>query len=402
MYVAFLLKKYPKSSETFIANQARALVERGHLVDIYAQKRTSDQLPDTAPATNDIIYLEPISTSDKAASVLGTQIPALLRHPEYPLRVLRYGTGAVPQTNLWRRRSGPIRHCIEEYDAIHAHYGPVGNAFQFLASETEAPFVTSFYGYDASELLEKNPWRYETLFDSADVIGSLSSEMDEELVRHGCPSEKVTRFPLPVDTKAFQFSPPDGDCDKPLQLLTACRLVEKKGIKYVLEAVESLKTDYEIEYRIAGDGPLRDHLERQTSERGLGDVVEFLGWKDSDEIARLMANSDIFVQTSTTSTEGDKEGTPTVLLEAQARGLPVVSTWHAGIPEIVDDSSSGVLVPERDSEAIRSALEELISEPAKWEKFGRNGRKLVENRHSLDAVADILEKMYTGIHGGKL
>lgn len=401
MYVAFLLKKYPKSSETFIANQVRALVKRGHSVDIYAQEKTSDQPPDIEPA-EDIVYLESISTIDKLASVFGTQIPALLRHPGYPLRIMRHGTEAVPQVDLWRRRSGPIRHRINKYDVIHAHYGPVGNAFQFLASETEAPFVTSFYGYDASELLKKNPWRYETLFDSADIIGSLSSEMDEELVRHGCPSEKVTRFPLPVDTNAFEFSPPTTDHNKPFQLLSACRLVEKKGIEYVLEALESLKTNYEIEYRIAGDGPLREDLERQTNERGLEDVVEFLGWKNSDEITRLMADSDIFIQTSVTSTEGDKEGTPTVLLEAQARGLPVVSTRHAGIPEIVDDGSSGVLVSERDSEEIESVLEELLSEPAKWEKFGRNGRELMESRHSFDSVADTLEKMYTGIQGEKL
>jgi len=400
MHVAFLLKKYPKSSETFIANQVRALVERGHSVDIYAQERTADQPPDTEPA-EDVVYLEPISSVDKAASILGTQIPALLRHPEYPLRVLRHSTGAVPQTDLWRRRSGPIQRRIDEYDAIHAHYGPVGNAFQFLASGTEATFVTSFYGYDASELLEKNPWRYETLFDSGDIIGSLSSEMDEALVRHGCPPDKVTRFPLPVNTSAFEFSPPDGDRDGPIRLLSACRLVEKKGVTYVLEALESLAAEYEITYRIAGDGPLRSDLERQTNERGLGDIVEFLGWKESDEVARLMADSDIFVQTSTTSSEGDKEGTPTVLLEAQARGLPVVSTQHAGIPEIVDDGSSGLLVPERDSEATRAALEELFSEPAKWADFGRNGRNLVESRHSLDAVADILEEMYSDVHGAK-
>lgn len=395
MKIAFILKKYPKSSETFIANQARALIERGHGVDIYAQERTSDESTNISPTVDDITFFESISSRDKAASILSTQIPALLRHPEYPLRVLKYGMGAIPQTDLWRERSEPILRRIEDYDAIHTHYGPVGNAFQFLASRTEAPFVTSFYGYDASELLEKNPWRYVKLFDSATAIGSLSSEMDEELVQHGCSPEKLTRFPLPVDTTAFQFSPPSSDFNPPLQLLSACRLVEKKGIKYVLSALKNLSNDCEIKYRIAGDGPLRDKLEKQANKCGVEDVVEFLGWKTSDEVADLMESSDIFVQTSVTSTEGDKEGTPTVLLEAQARGLPVVSTRHAGIPEIVDDRSSGILVPERDSEAIKNALNELISQPSRWKEFGRNGRKLVEARHSLDAVADVLEKLYS-------
>lgn len=395
MHVAFLVKKYPKSSETFIANQARALIERGHEVDIYAQERTSDQISGGVPASSDATYLESISLRDKVASVFEEQIPALIQHPEYPLRVLKHGTGAVPQVNLWRRRSEPISKRLKEYDAVHAHYGPVGNAFQFLASETEVPFVTSFYGYDASELLEKNPWRYESLFNSADVVGSLSSDMDQELIHHGCPPEKLARFPLPVDMEAFEFSPPSRSSERPAQLLSACRLVEKKGLEYVVDALKSLDDDYEIEYRIAGDGPLRADLERQVMEAGLGDVVDFLGWKTSSEVAELMADSDIFVQPSTTSTDGDKEGTPTVLLEAQARGIPVISTWHAGIPEIVDDGSSGILVPERDSDAIESALRELLSEPEKWEQFGENGRKLVEDRHSLEAVADTLEEIYT-------
>lgn len=395
MYIAFLLKKYPKSSETFIANQARALVERGHDVDVYAQERTSDEIVDTDPGVNEVTYFKSILMIDKLEAVLRTQIPSLVRHPDLLKRVLKHGTGAVSQTNLWKRRSDPLLRRINDYDAIHAHYGPIGNAFQFLSSRTEAPFITSFYGYDASELLRKNPWRYERLFDSATVIGSLSSEMDEELARHGCPSEKLARFPLPVDTEAFQFSPPSYESRSSVQLLSACRLVEKKGIEYVLPALESLSREFEVTYRIAGDGPLRDDLEEQVIERGLRDVVEFLGWKSSDEVANLMEDSDLFIQTSVTASDGDKEGTPTVLLEAQARGLPVVSTYHAGIPEIVDNGFSGLLVPERDSDAIEKALQQLVADPTKWEEFGRNGRELVESRHSLEAVADALEELYS-------
>jgi colanic acid/amylovoran biosynthesis glycosyltransferase len=162
----------------------------------------------------------------------------------------------------------------------------------------------------------------------------------------------------------------------------------------VLRALESLDDEHEIRYRIAGDGPLRSDLESQVRESGLSDMVEFLGWKNSEGVAQLMAESDIFVQTSTTSSTGDKEGTPTVLLEAQARGLPVISTWHAGIPEIIDNCSSGLLVPERDSKAIKAALDHLLSEPSKRKELGQNGYELVKNQHSFSAVADVLEHMY--------
>jgi len=394
MHVAFLLKKYPKSSETFITNQVRALNKAGHDVDVYAQHTTLNSEETLPDAANNIVYFDSITATDKLISILQTQIPTGLSHPDYPLRVARYGTNSVPQVDLWKRRADPLLRRLDEYDAIHAHYGPVGNAFQFLASMTESPFVTSFYGYDASELLDKNPWRYENLFASADVIASLSSDMDKSLKSHGCPADKIVRFPLPVDTGSFQYTPPSGNSVEPIDVLSACRLVEKKGIKYVLRALENLTDEYNIRYRIAGDGPLRDELEQQVHDLNLRDVVTFEGWKDSDEVAKLMAESDIFVQTSVTSTEGDKEGTPTVLLEAQARGMPVVSTYHAGIPEIVDDGKSGLLVPERDSAAIESALRQLASNPSEWQEYGRRGRELVESRHSLEAVADRLEAIY--------
>lgn len=395
MHVAFLLKKYPKSSETFITNQVRALNESGHTVDIYAQHNTLDSgesLPDYA---NDVIYLDSITIKDKLVSVLRTQVPATLSHPAYPFRIVRHGTNSVTQKDLWSGRSAPLLHRLDEYDAVHAHYGPVGNAFQFIASETEAPFITSFYGYDASELLEKNPWRYESLFKSADMIASLSLDMDERLAAHGCSSEKLVRFPLPIDTDSFQYTPSSGKSAETIDLLSVCRLVEKKGITYVLDALENIKEDYPIKYRIAGDGPLREELERQVFELNLENIVTFEGWKSSDEVAKFMSESDIFIQTSVISSEGDKEGTPTVLLEAQARGMPVVSTYHAGIPEIVDDGNSGILVPERDSSAIESVLRKLVSDPSKWSEYGRNGRELVKKRHSLKAVASRLEEIYT-------
>jgi colanic acid/amylovoran biosynthesis glycosyltransferase len=393
-HVAFLLKTYPKSSETFISNQITALRDRGHTVDVYARQRPPES--ETAPQADpsDVVYLGPLELSDFASSILRTQIPALVSHPAYPLLVMRHGTNAVTQRDLWLRRARPLRDRLDDYDAIHAHYGPVGNGVRALASKTDAPFVTSFYGYDASELLEKNPWRNESLFQAVDTVASLSSEMDDRLVDHGCPRERVVRVPLPVDTSSFRYSPTVADEVETVELLSACRLVEKKGLRYVLDALDELRTEFPIRYRIAGDGPLRDDLERQVSNLGLEDIVSFEGWMCSEEVAGLMAASHVFVQPSVTSAEGDREGTPTVLIEAQARGMPVVSTYHAGIPEIVADGESGLLVPERDSEALASALRELLADPPAWETYGQRGRALIEDRHSLSAVGERLEAVY--------
>ena len=395
MHVAFLLKKYPKPSETFITNQIRGLNDLGHTIDVYVQRNmltAGETVPGNA---RDVMYFDPINIKDKLVSVFRTQVPATFCHPFYMFKLIKHGTNAVTQNDLWKWRSAPLLQRLDEYDAIHAHYGPVGNAFQFINKKTQAPFITSFYGYDVSKLLKKNPWRYENLFECVDVVLSLSRYMDEQLIAHGCPFEKLVRFPLPVDTDSFQYEPLPGESVETIDLLSVCRLVEKKGITYVLDALETLRDDYTIQYRIAGDGPLREKLERQVFDAKLEDQVFFEGWKSSDEVAQLMSESDIFIQTSVTSSEGDKEGTPTVLLEAQARGMPVISTYHAGIPEIVDDGMSGILVPERDSVAIAYAIKKLVSDPSKWSKYGRNGREFIEKRHSLKAVASRLEHIYT-------
>jgi colanic acid/amylovoran biosynthesis glycosyltransferase len=393
-HVAFLLKTYPKSSETFISNQITALRNRGHTVDVYARERPSEPGTTTRANPSDVAYLGPLGLPDFALSVFRTQIPALASHPTYPLLVMRYGTNAVTQRDLWLRRARLLGDRLDEYDVIHAHYGPVGNGVRTLASAADTPFITSFYGYDASELLEKNPWRYESLFRAVDTVTSLSSDMDDRLVAHGCPRRRIVRVPLPVDTSSFQYAPTVVDEVETVELLSACRLVEKKGLRYVIDALDELRTEFSIRYRIVGDGPLRDELERQVSNLGLEDIVTFEGWMCSEAVAELMATSHVFVQPSVTSADGDREGTPTVLIEAQARGMPVVSTYHAGIPEIVDDGASGLLVPERDSEALASVLHKLFADPSTWEAYGRRGRALVEDRHSLSAVGERLEAVY--------
>ncbi|WP_396612632.1 glycosyltransferase [Haloferax sp. S1W] len=391
--IAFLVKKFPKSSETFIKNQVSGLVEKGHNVDVYSQYRPGESVDEDSPDV-DVTYLESIGFVDEAISLFTVQFGEVLSHPSLLSLFAEHDTGSANQKNLWKRRAEPLLKNISQYDAIHAHYGPVGNGFQFLQQYTDATFVTSFYGYDASELLQKNPWRYYDLFEAADVITSLSTDMDETLQEHGCAASKIERLPLPVDISSFDFSQSNYTQGEPIQLLSVCRLVEKKGLRYALDAVSRLHEEFDIQYEIAGDGPLRDELEKQMKQLGIEDVVEFSGWKTSEEVAELMAGADIFIQPSVVSSAGDKEGTPTVLLEAQARGLPVVSTYHAGIPEIVEDGSSGYLVPERNVDELTRVLESLLSDPSTWPQFGRNGRQFVEDTHSLRAVATTLERIY--------
>jgi colanic acid/amylovoran biosynthesis glycosyltransferase len=182
--------------------------------------------------------------------------------------------------------------------------------------------------------------------------------------------------------------------NEPIRILTVARHVEKKGLEYAIKAVAQLDIDRPIRYHIAGDGPRREQLENLISELDATDRIEILGWQTQQEVAQLMADAHVFVLPSVTAANGDKEGTPTALLEAQATGLPVVSTTHAGIPEIVSDGDSGVLVPERDVSALADALENVTSHPERWAEMGQLGREYVESNHSIEAVTGELVSLY--------
>jgi colanic acid/amylovoran biosynthesis glycosyltransferase len=153
----------------------------------------------------------------------------------------------------------------------------------------------------------------------------------------------------------------------------------------------------DIQYTIIGDGERRELIETTIAEHGLEDIVELRGWQPQSVVADEMADAHLFILPSVTAENGDKEGTPTVLLEAQSMGLPVVSTYHAGIPEIVEDGETGLLVPERDSEALADALETLISNPERWPEMGKRGREHIERNHSIEAVTDDLLKLYRSL-----
>jgi colanic acid/amylovoran biosynthesis glycosyltransferase len=289
---------------------------------------------------------------------------------------------------------------FEDIDIIHGHFGTTSKSFDFLmnnnttAVDAVIPSVVSFYGYDISKILRGNPDAYNSLFNQCDAVTTLSDNMSEKVIKAGCPTEKVFKQQLAVDTNRFQFQHRQRPSGEQIQLLTIARFTEKKGLKYAIDAIAQVIETHNISYRIAGDGPLREDIETQIERHGIGDSVELLGWINQRQVKREMSNAHIFVLPSVTAKDGDKEGTPTVLLEAQATGMPVISTHHAGIPEIVVDDESGLLVPERDVDALVDALREVIGSPERWSDMGKQGRKLVESNHSIPVMIDRLDRVY--------
>ena len=183
-----------------------------------------------------------------------------------------------------------------------------------------------------------------------------------------------------------------------IKILTVARLTEKKGLEYSLKAIRHLlNKGFIIEYTIVGDGPLEKQLRDMAIELQLQHQVHFLGKADQNEIVTLYKQSHLFLLPSVTAFDGDQEGIPVVLMEAQACGLPVISTWHTGIPELVVDGVSGFLVPEKDVDALTEKLAYLIEHPELWPEMGRRGREIVQEHFDSDKLNHRLVEIYQSL-----
>lgn len=178
-------------------------------------------------------------------------------------------------------------------------------------------------------------------------------------------------------------------------LLYCGRLVTKKGVLDALHAFAWVADQWpHLIFRIVGDGELKQHLVQEIDVLELGDRVEVLGALSHDRVIQEMQQAHLFILPSKTAENGDMEGTPTVLLEAQASGLPVLSTHHADIPEVVVDGESGFLVSEGDVEALADKLNVLLSQSDMWGKLGRRGRSHVERYYNIRQEVKRLETVY--------
>jgi glycosyltransferase involved in cell wall biosynthesis len=320
-----------------------------------------------------------------------------------------------PDAGLWGRvrelvyittgRAAALDRAIarEEVDLLHAHFGVEGLYALSFALRHQLPLITTFWGFDATMsrtklLLSGKPaWmRYALFAERLRRRGTLFIAVSEfirsRLLESGFPPDRTIVHYNGVDVRAF--APPDHETDG-RTILSVGRLVEKKGMEYLIEAFARIAGEApEVRLEIAGDGPLRRPLERLTSERGLSARVTFHGSLPHREVAALMQKSSIICQPSVTAANGDSEGLPTVVLEAAATGKPLIGTRHSGIPEIIADGTTGFLVPERDVAALADRILLLIKSTDLRRRMGKAGRERIEREFDLRKQAKRLEEIY--------
>ena len=386
MKIAVVVERFPSLSETFVLSQIAWLLDAGHDVRIFASRRSSDSL-----VHSDVQRLQLIQRTRYARSFSGG----------YHRRQLQLGTFLLGQVALGRVPAGALIRGYERsgtrslpvwtyprgdasFDAILAHFGPNGvHALEMRrAGVVRGPLLTVFHGYDMNPLHSRAPRGYGRLFQEGDRFLPVSHYFRRRLLSWGAPADRTTVHHMGVDAERFRYTPRalEGGV---LRLISIARLVPKKGLEWSIRAAARLGP--QVSYTIVGDGPERSRL--QSLIRDLGTPqVQLVGWKSQDDVAELLRAAHVLVAPSVTTDDGEEEGIPVALMEAMASGLPVISTRHSGIPELVQDEVSGFLVEEKQVDPLAERMRRLLAQPARLEAMGRAGRDIVLrdfNNHTL-------------------
>jgi colanic acid/amylovoran/stewartan biosynthesis glycosyltransferase WcaL/AmsK/CpsK len=326
---------------------------------------------------------------------VGTE--ALPVHRRAALRLLARMRGAAGAYEYRLLRGLREHGCV----LLHAHFAPTACRHLDIRRKAGLPLVTTFYGFDLGLTRDEGSgWReaYARLFAEGDAFVCEGPRMAEHLVSLGCPAHKVRVVKIGLDLSRFPFRPRQRT--QPLILLQTGRFVEKKGIDVSIRAFAAARHRLgPSELWLIGDGPERARLEALAAGLDVGDRVRFLGLLSHEEYRRAIERAHIGLQPSRTASDGDTEGgAPTVLLEMQAAGLPVVGTRHADLPTVVAEPDA--LVEEGDFEGLADALvraAELTEDD--WRARCERARALMEAEHDAARTAASMEALYSDLVG---
>ena len=389
--VAFVLKGYPRLSETFIAQEILALERRGLDILIVSLRHPTDkaihpvhrQIAAERLYLPEYLYQEPLRVWRgwrKARRLPGYQ--AALRawlgdlwRDKTPNRIRRFGQALVLAAEL----PGDI-------DRLHAHfihtpasvtrYAAVLRGLEWSVS-AHAKDIWTTPDWEKREKLAEASWAVTcTETGHRHLAGVAPDQRRVALCYHGLD---LTNFPRPVPRRA--------GADGAVTILSVGRAVAKKGYDDLLAALALLPQSLEWRLVHIGGGALVSRLKAQAERLGLAGCVEWRGARPQLDVLAAYREADIFVLASKIAPDGDRDGLPNVLMEAQSQGLACVATSLAGIPELIEDEATGLLVPPADPVALAAALSRLIGDPALRARLGAAGEQRV--RAEFDAKTTI-------------
>jgi glycosyltransferase involved in cell wall biosynthesis len=414
--IAYVLKMYPRFSETFILNEILELERRGVDVRIYSLRKPDDGRfhAGLARVKAPVVYL-PEYLPAEAGRVLAAQRGLWRADARRYLRVLRYALSRG-NTHALKRflqagvlvehlRARPVAH-------LHAHFASSATRVAMFAHLlTGVPYSFTAHAKDIfldtvdpdllRDKLRGARFAVTVSEFNRDYLGRLAAEPGETSLRGLLPGERlalspgrVRRLYNGIDVDQFDPGPAaTPQAGREPLVLSVGRLVEKKGFDDLVQACALLR-DQGVDFRceIAGKGPQEAELGALIERLGLGERVRLTGPLPQEAVVEAYRRAALFVLPCVVGRDGNRDGLPTVLLEAMAMRLPVVSTDVTGVPEIVTHGAEGLLVPQHDPAALAGALATLLADPALRERFGAAGRAKVLREFNLRQNAGVLRE----------
>jgi colanic acid/amylovoran biosynthesis glycosyltransferase len=302
----------------------------------------------------------------------------------------------------WQISPREVRALISSLDRanarlLHIFFGYIAVHLLPLIREWRWSSIVSFHGADVLVDMQKPAYRRATneMLDAVKLVLVRSQSLGRAVVDLGCDQSKiaVVRTGIPLDE--FPFQERTFPQNAAWRFLQAGRLIKKKGFPTSLRAFATFARRYPSStFTIAGEGPLLPELKLLAKELKIDNRITLTGFVSQERLHKLFYESHIFLHPSETAHDGNQEGVPNSMLEAMASGLPVFATWHGGIPEAIEDDVSGVLVPERDDEALARALLDAVQDRQSLARIARNGAEAVAQKFDQRAQTHRLEKIY--------
>lgn len=364
MKITFVVTDFPVYSQTFVLQQIKNLIDKGHQVKILANYKPPQD------------FVQPIYSQYR------------LSEKTFYFRDNIYD----PDSQLEEL----TKLVDEDTDIFHAHFLPTGVALVKALDWLKIVKPVLITGYGVDIMAEKMKGKYSYLNKNNVSFVAVSSAIKQKMVYLGIRPENIWIVPLTADTD--YFSEIRKKKNAKTRFVSVCRLVEKKGIDLAIKAFNSLKkkhTDINFAYDIYGNGPESANLGTLIRNYGLRKQIKIHKPVDHKQIISIFAKSDFLIQTSKTALNGDGEGLPTVVLEAQSSGIPVIGTYHSGIPEEVSDGITGLLSDEKDIKTLADNLFESIGmSNKKYSQMARNARTLMEERFSDRTISGSMMHLY--------
>lgn len=304
-------------------------------------------------------------------------------------------------------------------DILHSHFGPVGwKNYRMLqmppvGNLKDIKQVVTFYGRDVDQLPCEHPdWyrRYRDMFEHIDLVLCEGSFMARKVEELGCPPERLRIHHLGVDLQTIAFRPRKKRKNEPFKILMAAAFRPKKGFLYGLQALERLASRYELEVTLVGDtlgdaesDREKERIEAFTGNSQLAGNVTLTGFLTGDQLHKTALEHYIYLAPSITTEDGDSEGgVPVSLIEMAAGGMPVVSSRHCDIPEVIRHGESGLLSNERDVDGLTAHLETLFHHPDSWIDFARKARAHIEEHYDAVKQGEHLSNIYEEVERNSL